>query len=234
MTASWPQDAGSLRVEQARLGTVREAAWSAGADPVVGGVWACFPRGAGGPGAAGDPAWAASVTVRRGSVVDRAVVAGRAGSSYVPGLMALRIGPLLEEAVRALPGPPDVLLLDATGRDHPRRAGLGRHLGAVLDLPTLGVTHRPLLAGGDWPDDVRGATSPLLVGDQVVGCWLRTRPGTRPLAVHPGWRTDLATAVDVVLRTTARQRTPEPLRRARELARLARQDAGPDARGRHG
>jgi deoxyribonuclease V len=233
-TGSWPEDASSLRVEQARLGEVREAARAAGADPVLGGVWACFPRGAGGPGAAGDPAWAASVTVRGGSVVGRAVVPGRAGSSYVPGLMALRVAPLLEEAVRALPQPPTVLLLDATGRDHPRRAGLARHLGAVLDLPTVGVTHRPLLASGAWPADVRGATSPLLIGDEVVGCWLRTRPGTRPLAVHPGWRTDLGTAVDVVLRTTGRQRTPEPLRRARELARLARQEAGRDARAPRG
>lgn len=234
MSAPWPEDAGSLRVEQARLGAVREAVWAAGADPVVGGVWACFPRGAGGPGAEGDPAWAASVTVRGGSVVGRAVLPGRTGSSYVPGLMALRIGSLLEEAVRALPRPPAVLLLDATGRDHPRRAGLARHLGAVLGLPTVGVTHRPLLAGGDWPADVRGATGPLLIGDEVVGCWLRTRPGTRPLAVHPGWRTDLETAVELVLCTTGRQRTPEPLRRARELARLARQDARPEARGRRG
>ena len=31
--------------------------------------------------------------------------------------------------------PPDVLLLDGTGRDHPRRCGLAVHLGAVLDLP---------------------------------------------------------------------------------------------------
>jgi deoxyribonuclease V len=30
----------------------------------------------------------------------------------------------------------DALLVDATGRDHPRRAGLALHLGAMLDLPT--------------------------------------------------------------------------------------------------
>ena len=56
-------------------------------------------------------------------------------------------------------------LVDTTGRDHPRRAGLATSLGAVLDLPTVGVTHRPLLAAGDWPDDRRGATAPLRVGD---------------------------------------------------------------------
>jgi hypothetical protein len=55
-------------------------------------------------------------------------------------------GPLLEAAVRALPAQPDVLLVDATGRDHPRRGGLALHLGAALDLPTVGVTHRPPVA----------------------------------------------------------------------------------------
>lgn len=219
---SWPTDPDALAAEQQRLAGVAEEPWEPGPVPVIGGCWACFPRGVTGPGAAGDPAWAAAVSVRRGSVVQRAVVTGTAAAPYQPGMMALRAGRLLEETVRGLPVPPDVLLLDATGRDHPRRAGLARHLGAVLDLPTVGVTHRPLDGSGDWPAEERGATSPLLIGSDVVGCWLRTRSGTRPLAVHPGWRTDLEVAVAVVLRTTGRRRTPEPLRRSRELARRAR------------
>ena len=56
------------------------------------------------------------------------------------------------------PDGPDVLLVNATGRDHPRRAGLAVHLGARLDLPTVGVTNRLLVAAGEWPDDRRGAT----------------------------------------------------------------------------
>jgi deoxyribonuclease V len=140
----------------------------------------------------------------------------------VPGLMALRLGPLMEQAVRALSARPDVLLLDATARDHPRRAGLALHLGAELDIPTIGVTHRPLVAAGPWPNDRRGATSPLRIGDSVVGCWLCTQPGVRPLVIHPGWRIDVATAVEVITMLTSRRRTPEPLRRARQLARRAR------------
>ena len=116
-----------------------------------------------------------------------------------------------------------MLLVDATGRDHPRLAGLALHLGAELELPTVGVTHRPLLAGARWPADRRGATSPLRIGDEVVACWLRTRPGERPLAVHPGWRVDLDTAIDVVAAwpATAYPRTARP-RRARPGAREAR------------
>ena len=87
----------------------------------------------------------------RGRLVEQQAVTSCARAPYVPGLMALRLGPVMEEAVRALRGVPDILLLDATARDHPRRAGLALHLGAELDIPTIGVTHRPLIASGERP-----------------------------------------------------------------------------------
>jgi deoxyribonuclease V len=155
-------------------------------------------------------------------VIATATTTGTAGAAYEPGLLALREGPLLEAAVRALPERPDVLLIDATGRDHPRRAGLALHLGAVLGIPTVGVTHRPLLAAGDWPRDERGATSPLTLAGTVVGCWLRTRRETRPLAVHAAWRTDEVIAARIVTGALTTTRTPAPLRVARRLARTAR------------
>ena len=112
-------------------------------------------------------------------------------------------------------------VVDATGLDHPRRAGLALQLGAELDLPTVGVTHRPLRAEGEWPPDVRGAVGPVRIDGEVVASWVRTRAGARPLVVHPGWRTELETAVEVVL-GSSRRRTPEPLRLARQAARAAR------------
>jgi deoxyribonuclease V len=182
----------------------------------------CFPRGASAPGAASDAAWAAATVLRGRHVLADALRAGAAGAPYAAGLLALREGPLLEDVVRLLDAPADVLLVDATGRDHPRRAGLALHLGAVVNLPTVGVTHRPLQARGPWPAEARGASSPLLLDGERVGAWLRTRAGARPVAVHPGWRTDVEVAVAVVLAATRGHRTPEPLRRARRLARNAR------------
>jgi deoxyribonuclease V len=149
-------------------------------------------------------------------------VRGVAGGPYEPGLLALREGPLLEAAVRALPHPPDLLMVNATGRDHPRRAGLATHLGAVLDLATIGITHRPLIATGDWPGPWDGAASPLLLEGEVVGYWLRTHGTKRPLAVHAGWRVGPKAALDVLTASRYTWRTPEPLRQARKVARTAR------------
>jgi deoxyribonuclease V len=214
--AAWPSSANELEEVQLALAEAEPALFRPDADTVVGGCFVCSLREKRGAGRTGDPLWAAA------SADTTAVVEGKAGAPYEAGLLALREGPALEAAVRALDRPPDVLLVDATGRDHPRQAGLAFHLGAQLDLPTVGVTHRPLLAEGTWPGDERGATTPLVLEGAVVGHWLRTRPGTRPLAVHAAWRTDPDTAVEVVLAAVAGHRAPEPLRRARQAAREAR------------
>ena len=214
---AWPGSPDELIAIQLELASAQPAAWRPAGAPLLGACFVCFSRGKRGAGTAGDPGWAGAALADGRT----AVVAGAAGAPYEPGLLALREGPLMETAVHALPQSPEVLIVNATGRDHPRRAGLAVHLGAVLELPSLGVTHRTLAAQGEWPPDERGARSPFLVDGEVVGCWLRTRAGTRPLAVHAGWRVDLETAVELVL-SHSRRRTPEPLRLARRAARSAR------------
>jgi deoxyribonuclease V len=190
--------------------------------PVVGACIVCFPRGQTGLGARGDRGWAAAAALQGRRVVAEAIVTGAAGGPYAPGMLALREGPLLEAAVRGLAVVPDVMLVDATGRDHPRRAGLAIHLGAVVGLASVGVTHRPLLADGACPANTRGATAALLLDGERVAVWLRTLQSARPLAVHAGWRTDVDVAVQTVMATVCGHRTPEPLRHARRLARIAR------------
>lgn len=218
----WPDSPEALVAAQDELGKARPELWRPGAAPAtIASAYVCFPRRSHGTGQAGDPAWIGAVVVREREVIAEAVVRARAGAAYQPGLLALREGPGLEAALRELPRA-DVLLIDATGRDHPRRAGVALHLGARLEIASVGVTHRPLVATGDEPDDRRGATSPLVLDGEVVGAWVRVAKGVRPLAAHAGWRTDPATAVEIVLRATKRWRTPRPLREARRLARVAR------------
>jgi deoxyribonuclease V len=220
---AWPQTPEELIQVQLRLGAQTPVLWRPSGVVRVGACFVCFPKGFEGPGAAGDRAWAAAVSTVAGHVVAQAVVEGEAAAPYRPGLLALREGPLLEAAVLALvPASLDVLLVDATGRDHPRRTGLALHLGAQLGVPSIGVTDRPLVADGVWPPDEQGASSPLQIGEEIVGYWVRTATGTRPLVVHAGWRTDAQTAVDIVLAVTAKERTPSPLRLARRAAREAR------------
>ena len=223
----WSRDPGELAAEQERLGRLRPRPWNPrGRPPTVGAVFVCFPRGASIPGAADDRAWAAAVVLRKRTEVSAATATARAGGPYMPGLLALREGPALEAAVRRLEVTPEVLLVNATGRDHPRGAGLALHLGHALDLPTIGVTDRPLVAEGAEPGPRRGDTAPLVVGGVVVGHRLRSRAGARPIVVHAAWRTAPDVAVAVVRAGLRRARTPEALRRARNAARRARAGIG--------
>lgn len=226
----WPTDPVELDAEQRRLAALTPPPWTPldEARPLSGhtvaGCFLAFARGEQGPGHAGDRGWSAAALVAGGSggTVGSSCVRCQAGASYEPGLLALREGACLAAAIAALPRQPTLLLVDATGRDHPRRAGLALHLGAVLDLPSIGVTHRPLLATGPEPGPAIGSSTPLALDGEAVGAWVRTKPGVRPVAVHAGWRIDVALAVAIVLQCGAGARTPEPLRRARVLARTTR------------
>lgn len=230
----WPTSASELVQLQGRLAATADELerWlPAGElhDLLVAAVFVTFPTGPHGPGRAGEPAWAAAACTLGGRPVETAVIRGLSGAAYAAGLLALREGALLEGAVRALEQRPDLVVVDATGRDHPRRAGLALHLGAVLDLPTVGVTNRPLLAAAGSPlGRDRGATAPLVLAGTVVGYAVRTRAGTNALQAHAAWRTTPETACELLLAVTAGRRTPEPLRLARTLARVAR--AGDEGR----
>lgn len=224
MAPAWPRTALELETEQERVAARAVDEWTTPPQGSlgVGACFICFSRGYSGAGERGEPAWCAAVRMNGRRIAEHVLVAGRAGERYIPGLLALREGPALEATVRALRRLPEVVVVNASGRDHPRRAGLALHLGAVLDIPTIGVTHRPLGGRGEWPGDERGAASSITLEGEIVGFWLRSRVHARPIVVHAGWRTPPETALEVARRCIRRARTPEPLRHARRLARLAR------------
>jgi deoxyribonuclease V len=78
------------------------------------------------------------------------------------------------------------------------------------------------MSDGGWPESAAGARAPFRLDDEIVGYWVRTRAGVRPVAVHAGWRVGPEAAAHIVLATVAGARTPAPLREARRLARTAR------------
>ena len=210
--------------EQGRIGALLPPEWTPGGTRLrVAAAVVVYERVDGADrDVAHEPAWAGAALVDGSTVVDSHVVRSAVTGPYLPGLLVLREGPLLTAAVNALPARPDVLLLAAAGRDHPRRAGLALQVGAALDLPTVGVTDRPLLARGDPPGPGRGESSLLLLDGAEVARWVRTASNVRPLVAHAAWRTTAGTAAQVVLECTGGARTPTALREARRLARAAR------------
>lgn len=220
---TWPATAADLAREQERIASLSCQPWVPPPGALrVGACAVVF-----GPAGRDDTGYGAAAVVEAGEVIATSTHVARVGAPFQPGRLALREGPILEMLVRRLLRRPDVLLVAAAGRDHPQGAGLALHLGAALDLPTVGVTDAPLLATGDEPSGARASRAPLRVGSDLVGYRVRTREGTKPVVAHAAWRTSAEIAADIVLGSCALPRWPEPMRVARRLARELREHEAP-------
>jgi deoxyribonuclease V len=162
---------------------------------------------------------AVSLTFPGSVVAEAAFAREETRFPYIPGLLAFREGPALARAFRSLHTRPDMILVNGHGIAHPRRFGMACQIGAILDIPSVGVARRLLTGTADLPGPFRGACSPVRDGAEIIGMSVRTRTGVHPVYISVGHRTDLDQAVEVVLATTGRYRVPEPLRKAHEEAK---------------
>lgn len=151
-------------------------------------------------------------------VVDEATWRGPVAFPYVPGLLSFREIPAILPALEMLSVRPDVYMLDAQGRAHPRRFGLACHLGVLLDAPAFGVAKSLLVGHFEEPDPIKESTSPLFQKDEVIGRVVRTRDSVQPVYVSVGHKITLDEAVALTLACTTRYKIPEPTRLAHHLS----------------
>lgn len=152
------------------------------------------------------------------ALVDQAVVRRPTAFPYVPGLLSFREAPAALEALAQLRIAPDLILYDGQGVAHPRRMGIAAHVGLLADIPSIGVAKTRLTGTFDEPPPERGAWTPLMDRDEVIGAVLRSRAGVKPLYVSIGHRVCLETALYWVMACTGRYRLPETTRQAHRLA----------------
>lgn len=113
-------------------------------------------------------------------VIERSYSVCKPPYPYVPGLLFLREGPAVLEAVKGLRCGWDVLLVDGHGLLHPRRTGLAVILGFVLDRPSIGVA-KSLLVGVEGEGEEMG---PIYLDGERLGYWFR---GHRRFYASPGY-----------------------------------------------
>ncbi|OPX66202.1 MAG: Endonuclease V [Methanoregulaceae archaeon PtaB.Bin056] len=142
---------------------------------------------------------------------------------YVPGYFSFREIPPILEAFSLLPYPPDLILVHGHGYAHPRRTGLATHLGHLLKIASIGIAGRKM-AGmqAREPGESRGDSSPVMMERERVGTMLRTREGSAPVVVSPGYRTTRAQAEEITLACCRDSRFPLPLVLADRAAALMR------------
>lgn len=158
-------------------------------------------------------------------LVDTSVARCPPAFPYVPGLLAFHELPAVLAALATLNITPDLILCDGQGIAHPRRFGIASHLGALLDVPTIGVTKTRLTGRHVEPPDVKGAWTPLVDGAEIIGAVVRTRAGVKPVYVSIGHRVSLETTSELTLACVTRYRLPETTRHAHHLASAKIDDA---------
>ncbi|MFA1610564.1 endonuclease V [Halobellus rubicundus] len=170
------------------------------------------------------------VVVRRGDeVVERAHAVTDLEIPYIPGLLSFREGGPILAAFAELDADPDLVVFDGSGRIHFRQAGLATHLGATLDVPSVGVAKGLLCGAPDddlderpegWrtpiraDDSVENAADGTVIGHALQSRQYDTRPVVNPIYVSPGHRVAVGTAADLVERLCDGYKLPEPTRLA--------------------
>jgi len=149
-------------------------------------------------------------------LVEKVYSYGPVTMPYVPGFLSFREAPNVIQAFAKLESRPDVIMVDGHGIAHPRRVGIGAHLGVLLDMPTFGVAKQKLTGTYQEPAPEKGSRTPLLDAKtgELIGEVLRSKDKVLPLFVSPGHRCDQATATRLALACLRGYKLPEPTRLA--------------------
>ncbi len=224
---NWPADPRDLERLQRKLARRADELepwrYTGEGEPAIGGVFVSLPSSRFADHSH-DIAWAAAVVMVGHTVVATATATRMLVRPYQPGYLALTMGPILEDVVHALSHRPDIILVNAAGRDHIRGAGLAIQLGFALGLPTVGITERPDVGIAPDPGAHRGDWTPVRADSRLVGFRVRTLARAKSVMAHSAWLTTPETARDIVIRSTGRMRVPEPLQQARQLSRRLRSE----------
>ncbi|MGI6367890.1 MAG: deoxyribonuclease V [Anaerolineae bacterium] len=151
-------------------------------------------------------------------ILEQSTARAAVGYPYVPGLLSFREAPTILEAYAALASRPDLLMFDGNGYAHPRRLGIASHLGLWLGVPAIGCAKSRLLGSYQEPEQERGAWTPWLDGEEIIGAVVRTRTAVSPVFVSAGHLINLQQAIQYVFKTCTRYRLPEPVRQAHRVS----------------
>ncbi len=148
-------------------------------------------------------------------VVERAYSILPVSYPYVPTFLSFREGPAIVSTFKKLKNPPDILMVDGAGINHPRRAGIATHIGVALDVPTIGITKKILCGTGEQPKEV-GEANPLVYEGKNVGWLLKSNKRSRAIVVAPGHRVSLESSLSIVKTCLRGYKLPEPAKLAHE------------------
>ena len=143
---------------------------------------------------------------------------------YISGLLTFREGAPLMSLFRRTSQNIDLIVFQSHGQSHPRKFGLARHLGVLLDIPSIGVSNKMLVGSHNHLSQQKHSEKPILLNGETVGMALRSKENKKPIYVSTGHRSDLTSAVKLTKHLVTRYRLPEPVRLAQLAANQQKDD----------
>lgn len=138
---------------------------------------------------------------------------------YIPTLLSFREIPPSILCIKKLQTTPDVFLVDGHGFAHPYGCGFASHLGLAIGKPTIGVAKDRLF--GEVENMKAGEDFTFLKHNgKVIGAVVTTKSECKPVYVSVGHMISLETAIKIVKHCTRKNRIPEPILKAHEMANL--------------
>ena len=136
---------------------------------------------------------------------------------YIPTLLSFREIRSTVMCIRKLKTQPDLFLVDGQGYAHPYRCGFASHLGLVIGKPTIGAAKNRLLGEAANAQTKKDVTF-LRHRNEIVGAAVSTGHSSKPVYVSAGHMVSLDTAIGIIKHCTQKNRIPEPLLKAHEIA----------------
>uniref|UniRef100_A0A7C2K315 Methylated-DNA-[protein]-cysteine S-methyltransferase DNA binding domain-containing protein n=1 Tax=Schlesneria paludicola TaxID=360056 RepID=A0A7C2K315_9PLAN len=163
----------------------------------------------------------AAVDVATGKIIAEHTTTAAVTFPYIPGYLTFRELPpllaLLDDVRRQGPLAP-VILVDGSGRLHPRQAGLAVAVGVCGGCVTVGVSKHQL-CGRVREDELVDGCPTIWHQDERLGVKLTTGSKRRTVFLSPGTGIDLASSLRMVQAVWRTERLPRPIARADALSR---------------
>ncbi|MBI4441644.1 endonuclease V [Candidatus Woesearchaeota archaeon] len=151
-------------------------------------------------------------------IVESQTALGEIPFPYIPDLLFYREGPIAIETYHQLQIRPSIMFVAGQGILHPRGIGIASQLGLVLDIPTIGIAHKPLFG------EIRG--NDIYCKQEKAGAALVTRQFSKPIIISPGYKVSLKTAIQLMKDNCIMpHKLPEPLHLAHKYATKRKKDA---------
>jgi deoxyribonuclease V len=103
--------------------------------------------------------------IRSGQIIRKWKMKTEVYFPYIPGYLFMREAPPIIKLLSRVDTDYDLLLIDAHGRLHPRRAGLATVVGILMKKPTIGIA-KSLLVGSV---EKRKGLSPVTLDGELLG-----------------------------------------------------------------